>query len=83
MIVACKQLGMRALFHDAPLLEHHDLIRSLDGAEAVSDDQRRAAFEQLAHALLHQHLGQRVDVRCRLVHDQDARIGQEECQSFT
>ena len=39
------------------LVHHNDLVRALDGAEAVGDDERGAAFDQAGQGLTHAELG--------------------------
>jgi len=41
------QLVVAALLHQATALEHEDAVRGTDGAEAVRNDESRAAAEQL------------------------------------
>ena len=48
-----------------------------DRRQAVGDDDRRAAGQQPAQALLDAALGVQVDVRGRLVEDQDPRVGDQ------
>ena len=43
----------------------------------MGDDDRRPAFEQPVERLLDQHLGRAVDVRGRLVEDEDPRVGEQ------
>ena len=72
-----EQLGVGALLDDPPVLEHDDLARALDRREPVGDDDRRAAREQPPQAGLDLGLGVDVDVRRRLVEDEDARVRDE------
>ena len=48
-----------------------------DRRQPVGDDDRGAAGEQAAQAVLDPALGVEVDVRRRLVEDQDPRVGDE------
>ena len=68
---------MRALLDDAPVLDHDDAPRLADRREAVGDHDRRAPREQAPQARLDAPLGVQVDVRGRLVEDQDARVGDQ------
>jgi len=56
------------------VLQHEDLVGAADGRKAVRDDDRRAAVQQPVECTLDQDLGGAVDVRRRLVEDQDARV---------
>jgi hypothetical protein len=64
-----------ALLGDATMVEDDDAAGVADRGEAVGDDDCGAAGEQAAEAALDSGLGVDVDVRGRLVEDQDARIG--------
>ena len=68
---------MRAGLDDVPLVHDDDRIRILDGGEAVRDDQARAAFHQAVHGLLDVFFSARIDVRGRLVEDEDVRVREE------
>lgn len=48
---AGNQLLVTAVLDDHTVLEHVDPVRAADAREAVGDEQRRAALEQLAQAL--------------------------------
>ena len=75
--LAAEQLLVRALLDDAAVVEHDDVAGAADGGEAVGDHDRRAAGEQPPQAGLDPALRVDVDVRGRLVEDEDARIGGE------
>ena len=68
---------MGALLDDAAVLEHDDPPGLADRGEAVGDHDRGAAGQQAAQAVLDAPLGVQVDVRGRLVEDQDARVGDQ------
>ena len=68
---------MGALLGDPAALHDDDLARAADRREAVGDDDRGAAGEQALEAFLDRLLGAHVDVRGRLVEDQDARLGEQ------
>ena len=68
---------MRALLDDPAAVEHDDSAGLADRRQAVGDDDRRASGEQAAQARLDAPLRVEVDVRGRLVEDQDARVGDE------
>ena len=72
-----QQLGLGAALRDAALLDHEDLVGAADGGEPVRDDHRGAAAEERVERLLDQDLARAVDVRRRLVEDQDARVGEQ------
>ena len=59
------------------MLHDEDLVGAADRREPVGDDDRRAAAQQPVERLLDQDLRRPVDVRGRLVEDQDARIGEQ------
>ena len=71
------QLGLGAALDDAAAVEHDDLVGPAHGREPVGDHDRRAPVQQAVERLLDQHLGRPVDVRGRLVEDQDARVGEQ------
>jgi hypothetical protein len=75
--VLVQQLVLGAALHDLTALDDDDLVRAADGREAVGDDDRRAAAQQPIERALDQYLGRPVDVRGRLIEDQDPRIGEE------
>ena len=66
---------MRAHFGDVAAVEDEDAVRTLDGGEAVRDDEARSALHQADHGLLNADLGAGVDVGGRLVEDQHRNIG--------
>jgi hypothetical protein len=68
---------MGALLGDPAVLQDDDPPGLPDRGEAVGDDDRGAAGEQAAQAALDAGLGVDVDVRGRLVEDQDRRLRQE------
>ena len=68
---------MRALLDDPALVEHDDPPGLADRRQAVGDDDRGAPGEQPAQPVLDPALGVQVDVRGRLVEDEDARVGDQ------
>src|SRR5437879_11817151 len=68
------QLAVCAAFDDLPGLENEDLIRALDGREAVGDDERGASAAERAKAVADHRLALAVEARRRFVEHQDARI---------
>src|SRR4051794_5658896 len=57
-----------------PLLEHHDAVGTLDGAQPVRDDQRRAPGQQASEAALNARLGGDVNARGSLVEHEYPRV---------
>ena len=72
-----KQFLVRAPLDDLALLQDDDLIGVLDGREPVRHDQHRADGPHLFKRPLDQDLSLGVDVRRRLVEDQDLRPVQD------
>jgi len=68
---------VRALLDDPAVSEDDDAAGLADRRQAVGDDDRRAPGEQAAQAVLDLAIGVQVDVRRRLVEDQDAGVGRE------
>ena len=68
---------MGALLDDEAVVQDDDPAGLADRRQAVRDDDRGAAGEQAAQALLDRRLGVEVDVRGGLVEDQDAGVGDE------
>ena len=66
-----EQFAVGTALDDLALLQHDDLIGVLNGREAVRHDQHRTDRAHLLKRLLDQDLGLGVDVRRRLVEDQD------------
>ena len=75
--MAAQQLGVGALFDNLPVLEHDDQIGVPDRREPMGDHERSAAGEQAPERRLDLALGADVDLRCRLVQDEDAGVGEE------
>src|SRR5947207_10557401 len=69
------QLGGRAVLDDAAALDHENDVGAADSGEPVGDDDRAAPVQEPVEGALDHDLGGPVDVRRRLVEDQDARIG--------
>ena len=65
---------MGAAFPYLPVMEHEDLIRMKNGAEAMRHNQAGAARHQLPQRRLDQCLGLRIDRAGGLVEHQDAGI---------
>ena len=56
---------------DASAVHHHDEVGLADRRESVCDDDRRPTGERGIEGALHRHLGLGVEVRRRLVEDDD------------
>ncbi len=63
---------------DSSILENHNPVRVNDRGEPMPDDDHRPALCKLAQGVLDERFGLRVDVRCRLIENEDARILQED-----
>src|SRR5215211_3377433 len=70
-----EQFLVRALLLDPAVVEHHDVPGAADRGQAMRDHDRGAPREQPPQPVLDLRLGANVDVRRRLVEDQDARVG--------
>src|SRR5689334_11064388 len=68
---------MSAVLDQPAALEGEDAIGGTHGGKAMRDDQHRAATRDLLHVLLDDALALIVQRGCRLVEDEDARIGDE------
>lgn len=68
---------MRPRRQNPSILQHHDLVRILDGRGAVRDDERGAALHQLVQRVLDFAFGVGVQRGCGLVQDKDARVLEE------
>ena len=65
---------MRALLHQAALVEHQHLVGVFDGRQAMRDHQRGAIGHQPLQRVLHQAFGLVVERGGGFVEDQDRRI---------
>ena len=65
---------MGALFNDAPMIEHDDLVCIPYCTESVGNDEGRAPLHQFVHTFLYQCLRAGVDARGGLVEDKYGRI---------
>ena len=72
---ASQQLPVRALLAEPAVVQHEDAVGLADGREAVRDDDRSAALEQLLQRLLDEAFGLGVDAARGLVEDQDVGVG--------
>src|SRR5215210_1013707 len=72
-----QQLVVAATLDDAPAVQDDDLAGLADRRQPVGDDDRRATGEQAAQPLLDPALRVEVDIRRRLVEDEDPRVGDE------
>ena len=65
---------MRALFDDASVLQHEDLIRGKDRGETVGDQDTGAGAHQRVDGSLDRGLRDGIQGGCRLVKDQQRRV---------
>ena len=72
--VLFHQFIVCAALHDAPLVEHADLVGILDGREAVGHGDGRACLHQSEEGVLHQSLALGVEGRGGLVEDEHGRV---------
>ena len=69
-----QQLLVRADLADLALVHHDDLVGALNGAEAVGDHDRGAAFDHAGQRVAHAEFGFGVDARGGFVEDEDLGI---------
>ncbi len=74
--VLLEQFPLAPSLRDPSVLDDQDRVGPANRRESVGDDDRRASGEQPVERALDQDLGRPVDVRGRLVEDQDARVGE-------
>src|SRR5690606_37693360 len=72
-----QQLVVRAALDDAALVHDEDLVRALDGGEAVRDDEGGAAAAERAQPVADEGLALGVEAGGGLVEDEDARVGDD------
>ena len=58
----------------APILEHHYLVRPAHGRHTVRDDHSRSSGDIVPYAGQYPLFGVRIDVRQRVIEDQDRRL---------
>ena len=73
-IVYLYELIVRATFHDHAFVKDEDHVGLSDGREAVSDDERGAAFHELLEGFRDELLGLGIESAGRLVQYEDSRI---------
>ena len=66
---------MAALLDNLPVFQYQNRISIADGRQAVSNNQAGASLHQLVQSFLNQYFTACIDVACRLVQQQDSRIG--------
>ena len=71
------QLIMRSEFDDPAGFEHRDLIRVANCAQAMRDDQRRAALHQPPHGFENRLFGNGIQRRGWLIENQNRGVFQE------
>ena len=67
---------MVAVLDNLTVVDIADLVRILDGRQAMRNDEARTPLEQVVETGLQRLLGARIDIRSGLVKDQDPRIGE-------
>ena len=75
--VAAGQLGRTPALDDTPAIEHDHAIGDRDEPKAVRHDENGPAAREPADRIPDDALARRVEVRCRLVEDDQPGIGQE------
>ena len=71
------QIVMGAVLDQAAALDGDDAIGHPQRGEPMRDDEHRSALRDLRHVLLNDALALVVERACRLVENQDARIGNQ------
>ena len=74
--ILSEELFMGSHFFNMSLTQYNNLIRILDGAETMSNNERRTAFHQSFQRFLHDFFTFRIKSRCSFVQNQDFRIFQ-------
>ena len=69
-----KELPVRPLLDDPPLVKDQYTVRLLDGRQTVGDDDRRPTAHQLGHSGLQARLRFAVDVGCGVIPDKQRGI---------
>src|ERR1700758_2353461 len=73
----CYQLLVRSVLDQPAAVDGDDAIGAPHGGEAMRDDEDRAPAHDRLHVLLDDALALVIKRACRLVEDQDARLGDE------
>ena len=71
-----QQLLVRPLLNNLPRLNDHNIVGIFDRRKTVRDHERGTTRQQAFQTLLHDCLGEGVDVGRGLVQDQDTRVRQ-------
>jgi hypothetical protein len=71
-----NQRLVRAVLDDAAAFEHEDAAGPADGRGPVGDDEHGAATLHRLHSEMQRRLAVAVEIRDRLVHDEDRRVAQ-------
>ena len=72
--VFCQQFIMGPLFDDAAVVDDDDVVGIADRAQAVGDDDGRAAFHEAVQGSLDDLFAFRIESRRRFIEDEDARV---------
>ena len=79
-MLICREVRAGPVFDDLPSVQDHDLVRSLYGAQAVGDNDRRPVLHQAVDGTLDQVLRCRVEARGCLVEDDQPRVLQKDAR---
>src|SRR4051812_48632695 len=71
------QLAMGSALDDPAVLHHEDLVRALDGRQAMRDDERRSPLAERAQTVADERFALAVQARRRLVQNENARIRED------
>ena len=66
---------MRATFNNPSLFQHHNCVGVTDGGKPVSNHEDGAPRHEGVHATFDEGLGARIDRACRLIENEDRRVG--------
>ena len=73
----CEELVVASLLDDVAVVEDEDVIRILDGGQAVGDDEAGPVRHEVGHGFLDDALGTGVHGAGGLVQNQDRRAGED------
>ena len=73
--VTAQQFGVGALFHHGAMIQHNDAVGIPNGCQAMGNDDAGAALQQNPQRALDFQFGETVDIRRRLIQNQNFGIG--------
>src|SRR5215207_1777237 len=76
----CGELRTVAILTHASTLQDHDLVRTMDGAQAMCNDDRRAILEKLVDSAFEALFRSRVQPRGGFVENDESRVAQEDAR---